>query len=60
MEINNQLLSTLIKATDFNPEQMGASFWYEAYRKQKQENQELKVKVLQWSRRIRTGERKTQ
>jgi len=47
MEINDQLLLTLINTADFNPEQMGASFWYEAYRKQNQENQELKAKALQ-------------
>jgi len=33
-EINDRLLATLINASDFDPEQMGASFWYEAYRKQ--------------------------
>jgi hypothetical protein len=38
MEINDQLLATLINASDFDPEQMGAGFWYEAYRKQNQEN----------------------
>jgi hypothetical protein len=45
MEINDQLLPTLINAPDFDPEQMGASFWYEAYRKQNQEKQELEAKV---------------
>jgi hypothetical protein len=32
MEINDQLLPTLINATDFDPEQTGAGFWREAYR----------------------------
>jgi hypothetical protein len=45
MEINDQLLSTLINASDFNPEQMGAGFWCEAYRKQNQEKQELKARL---------------
>jgi transposase len=45
MEINDQLLPTLINASDFNPEQMRASFWYEAYRKQNQEKQELKARL---------------
>ena len=35
MAINDQLLPSLINAPDFDPEQMGASFWYEAYRSQK-------------------------
>ena len=45
MAINDQLLPTLINAPDFEPEQMGASFWYEAYLKQKQENVELEAKL---------------
>ena len=45
MAINDQLLPTLINAPDFEPQQMGASFWYEAYLKQKQENVELEAKL---------------
>jgi len=47
MAINDQLLPTLINAPDFEPEQMGAGFWYEAYLKQKQENVELEAKLGQ-------------
>ena len=47
MASNDQLLLTLINAPDFDPEPMGASFWYEAYRKQKQENIDLETKLSQ-------------
>jgi transposase len=47
MAINDQLLPTLINAPDFDPEQMGASFWYEAYLKQKKENVDLEAKLGQ-------------
>ncbi len=47
MATNDQLLPTLINAPDFDPEQMGASFWYKAYRKQKQENSDLEAKLGQ-------------
>lgn len=47
MAIKDQLLPTLINAPDLEPEQMGASFWYEAYLKQKQENVELEAKLEQ-------------
>lgn len=45
MENKDQLLPTLINTPDFEPEQMGAAFWYEAYRDQNQEKQELKAKL---------------
>jgi transposase len=52
MEINDQLLPTLINAPDFDPEQMGASFWYEAYRSQKKENVEMEAKVCQLEKEL--------
>lgn len=47
MAINDQLLSTLINAPDFDPEQMGAAFWCEAYVLQKKKNEELESKLVQ-------------
>jgi transposase len=52
MEINDQLLPTLINAPDFDPEQMGADFWCKAYRSQKQENIELEAKVCQLEKEL--------
>jgi len=45
MQINDQLLPTLINAADFDPKQIEVDFWYEAYQKLAQEKQELAVKL---------------
>ena len=47
MAINDQLLSTLINAPDFDPEQMAAAFCCEAYVLQKKKNQERESKLVQ-------------
>ena len=46
MAINDQQLSTLINSPDFDPEQMGAAFWCEAYVVQKKKNEELESKLV--------------
>ncbi|TRU35744.1 MAG: hypothetical protein EWV50_14030 [Microcystis aeruginosa Ma_MB_F_20061100_S20] len=52
MAINDQLLSTLINAPDFDPEQMGAAFWCEAYVLQKKKNEELESKLVQLEKEL--------
>ena len=42
MEKNETDISNLIDAPDFDPDQMGAQFWYEQYLKQREENQQLR------------------
>ena len=46
MAINDQQLYTLINSPDFDPEQMGAAFWCEAYVVQKKKNEELESKLV--------------
>ena len=47
MEKNEPDIPSLIDAPDFDPEQMGAQFWYEQYLKQREENQQLRGQLSQ-------------
>ena len=47
MEKNETDISNLIDAPDFDPDQMGAQFWYEQYLKQREENQQLRSQLNQ-------------
>jgi len=58
MAINDQQLYTLINSPDFDPEQMGAAFWCEAYVVQKKKNEELEHLASQPRERIRAVEGK--
>jgi hypothetical protein len=60
MTLTEAELETLIASPDFDPEQMGARFWYEQYLQQRRENQqlrqelaELKATVLQLQETLR-------
>lgn len=47
MEKNQPDIQSLLDAPDFDPDQMGAWFWYEQYLKQREENQQLRNQLSQ-------------
>lgn len=47
METSESTIESIMAAPDFDPEQMGARFWYEQYLQQRAENAELRTQLNQ-------------
>ena len=47
MEKNEPDILSQIDAPDFDPDQMGAQFWYEQYLQQREENRQLRTQLSQ-------------
>ncbi len=47
MEENCQNLEEMLETPDFDPERLGARFWFEQYQKQREQNQQLQQQLEQ-------------
>ncbi len=45
MEYVHETIDEIIKAPDFDPNEQGAKFWYEAYREQRQCQEEMEKRL---------------
>jgi uncharacterized protein YhaN len=52
MEENCQNLEEMLDAPDFDPERLGARFWFEQYSQQKEHNQQLKQQLEQLQQQV--------